>query len=87
MQSFAHLRRLSHLIPLVTRLEEQEKELWQEVRKLKDGVFNKKWETRLMEKEYTEKKSEEKRMKKEEEEKEAIEDEELVRLFEDDINF
>ena len=61
MQTFAHLRCLSHLMPLVTRLEEQEKALLEEIRKLKDSIFEKKWETKSMEKEYTERKSEEKK--------------------------
>ena len=64
MQTFAHLRCLSHLMPLVTRLEEQEKALWKEIRKLKEGIFEKKWETKSMEKEYTERKSEEKGTRK-----------------------
>ena len=85
MQTFAHLRCLSHLMPLVTRLEEQEKALLEEIRKLKDSIFEKKWETKSMEREYTERKAEEKR--KNEEERQAKEDDELARLFKDDINF
>ena len=85
LQTFAKLRSLSDLISFVTSLEEQKKTLEEEIWKLKDNVFEKKWQTKSMEEENTRRIAKEKE-EKEAKEKKAKEEDEINQLFKDDFS-